>query len=224
MQFQRPLQKKELGIINSRLRQFAVVRKRQNRFLVIWVLIALIVGSFAFFRMTPQGDIFILVVTVLIYIGIGFWIVYEQRKKEKGEEGSLHYLKDKNLVTSTVVKSVQYYQLTETYDEGDYYLFQLEHNKVLFFGGQDFYPTETFPSGDFEIVEGFGIKNELLLLEIYNNGIRTAPLLEITGQQKWDLLENSNWPDLKKITIVGGQIQDYIDPANSRSLYPDKNY
>lgn len=70
-------------------------------------------------------------------------------------------------MTSIQVKTTEYYELAEEEDEGVYYLFQIHPDKILSFGGQDFYPTKKFPNSDFEIVEGRCTDGEIILLETY---------------------------------------------------------
>jgi hypothetical protein len=85
----------------------------------------------------------------------------------------------------------------------------LPENKILSFGGQDFYPSKKFPSSNFEIAICYGIKNEIVLLEIYNYGNKIKPKLKITGQRKWDLIGNSNYPDPEDFTIIEGRLDDF---------------
>ena len=65
--------------------------------------------------------------------------------------------------------TTDFIELSEVEDEGGY-LFQISDNKILSFGGQDFYPTKNFPSDNFEIAICNGEKGEVVLLETYNYG------------------------------------------------------
>jgi|ERR1700754_901722 len=209
MKFERPLQEKELNILNLQLDPQGNTRRNQIRFLVIWTFLALIIGTIAYFNIDPQ-NVIILLLTLASYFGIGIWIVAEQRIKAMRRRNSIAYLKNKNLVTAVEVNSDSFYLLEEEEDEGVFYLFQLENNKVFSFGGQDFYEDDNFPSDKFEIVEGRGIKNEILILETFVYGKKIKPRKIISGKEKWDLLSGSQYPDPEKLTVVDGRIEDYI--------------
>jgi len=209
MKFERPLNEKELNILDLELDRTNVTLRRQLKFLSIWTGIALIIGSIAYFKIDPQSTI-VLFLTVASYIGIGVWIVVEQRVKQYGKRKSIAYLKSKNLMTVVQVHSDTYYLLKEQEDEGVFYLFQLANNKAFSFGGQDFYEDDKFPSNNFEIVEGRGIKNEVLLLETYIKGEKMKPKKVIGGKEKWDLLGSTHYPDPNKLTVADGRIEDFI--------------
>ena len=104
---------------------------------MVWISIALIIGLIAYFKIDPQKTI-VLFLTVATYIGIGVWIVAEQRAKQSRKQKSIAYLKNKNLVTVIQVHSETYYLLKEQDDEGIFYLFQLPDNRVFSFGGKTF--------------------------------------------------------------------------------------
>jgi hypothetical protein len=209
MKFERPLQEKELNKLNRRLDQLNIKRRNKVRFLVIWTLLALIVGTIAYFNIDPQVVI-VLYLTVAAYIGVGVWVVIEQQVDGNREKKSIAFLKSKNLVTVVQVRSDTFYVLDEEDDEGIYYLFQLENDKVFSFGGQDFCEDDNFPSDKFEIVEGRGIKNEILILETFVQGKKIQPKQIIRGKEKWDILGSSHYPDPDKLTIADGRIEDYV--------------
>lgn len=210
LKLQRPLKDRELKILDKRLKQLDKNFKRQMRFFLIWTLLALAIGFFAYFKMDTGNDILWLVVTVVIYVGIAVWVVGEEYLKQRKERNGIAFLKTHNLVTAIEVHSDTYYELKEEEDEGVYYLFQLPDNKVFSFGGQDFYPSKKFPSDKFEIVEGRGPDGEVLLLETFSDGKKIKPTRVIAGQEKWNLLNNPNYPNPKKLTVVEGKIEDYL--------------
>ena len=83
-----------------------------------------------------------------------------------------------NKAKSIKVVSDKFIELSEVEDEGVYYLFQVDNNQILSFGGQEFYPTNKFPSNDFEIVMSHGKLGELVLYEKYVNGNKIQPIRE----------------------------------------------
>lgn len=216
MKFERPLQDKEVRILNKQLNQLDKNFRRQIRFLIIWTLLALLIGTYAYFKLDTRDEIILLIATVAVYIGIGVWGVCKEYIKQNQKRKNIAYLKDKNLVTVIEVRSDKYYFLKEQEDEGVHYLFQLANNNVLSFGGQDFYPNKKFPSDNFEIVEGRGINNDVVLLETFSYGKKIKPTRVITGQEKWNLLNSPNYPDPYKLTVTDGKVEDFLQAATSR--------
>lgn len=215
MKLQRPLQDRELKILDKRLKQLDTNLKRQTRFLLIWTLLAFAVGTFAYFQMDTTSNVLWLVATVIIYLGIAVWVTGKEYLLQQKEKKSIAYLKSKNSVTAIEVSSDLFYQLKEEEDEGVYYLFQLSDNKVFSFGGQDFYPSKKFPSNKFEVVEGRGLHDEVLLLETFCYGKKIKPTKIIAGQEKWNLLNSPNYPNPEKLTVVDGRIEDYMQKVTA---------
>lgn len=216
MKFERALEPKELKILDKQLSQHNKSFKKSCRFLLIWTLLALIIGSYAYIKMKDKGDKTWLILTIIIYIGIAVWVVGEDFLKQRKQKRSIAFLRQKNVVTVVKVVSNKYYELTEENDEGIYYLFQLDGNKIFSFGGQDFYPSKKFPSDNFEIVEGRGFKNEVILLEIYNYGEKINPHLKISGQDKWNLLNSATYPDPYKLTMIDAKLEDIFKAESFR--------
>jgi hypothetical protein len=63
---------------------------------------------------------------------------------------------------------------------------------------------------NFEIIEGRGIKNEILILETCTKGEKIKPTKIISGKEEWDLLASAHYPDPGKLTVADGRIEDYI--------------
>lgn len=173
-------------------------KSRLTKFTMLWTMTCLIVGTIASFYI-EKGLLALLFVTVLIFIAIGLWGFFDSKAPFEKELKGINDLKTKNLVTSIHVKTTEYYELTEEEDEGIYYLFQIQPDKILSFGGQEFYPNKKFPNSDFEIVEGRSTDGQIIFLEIYCHGERIKPIKKIKGKEKWDLLQKFN-PDKYEIT------------------------
>jgi len=205
----RPLNPRELAKLEKDLRQGETILKSQKRFFLGWTLLAVLVGSFVYFRLDSKAELYLLMGTVITYIFIGVWVFLEQFSKTNKRRTSIEFAKAKNEITSIRVNSRKYIELSEVEDEGVFYLFQLENNRILSFGGQDFYPTKKFPSDSFEIAVLYGVKDEIVLLEKYLSGNKLEPLFKITGQEKWDLLAKSGYPDPERFTMIEGILEDY---------------
>ena len=148
----------------------------------------------------------LLVVTVLVFEGIGLWIFLQERNNGQKELKQIKYLKTANRVTSIKVQTKEFYELTEEEDEGVYYLFQIAPDKILSFGGQDFYSNKKFPNSDFEIVEGKGENGQIVLLETYSHGEKIKPVKKIRGKEKRELLAKIN-PD--EFQIFDGRLEQF---------------
>lgn len=205
---ERPLNDKETRILKKDLKNLTKRDTSQKRFLIGWTLVALIVGVFVFFRLDSKTAYYLLIGSVLVYILIGVWVYLENYLKAKKQRKSIDFVLVNNKVKSIKVVSDKFIELPEIEDEGVHYLFQINTNQILSFGGQEFYPTKKFPSDDFEIVMSHGKFGELVLFEKYVNGSKIQPIRKITGQKKLDLISSSNYPDPGNFTIIDGKIDD----------------
>ena len=208
VQTERPLSDKEIKILGQDLKRLDKRKSFQIRFLVGWTLLAFVVGTFVYFRLETTTELYLLIGTVLIYILIGVLSFMESYLKQKKVRKNIDFVFETNKVKSTKVITTDYVELSEVEDEGVNYLFQISENKILSFGGQDFYPTNNFPSDNFEIAVCNGEKGEVVLLETYNYGKKIQPKRNITGQKKWDLIGSVNYPDPNKFTVIDGQLEN----------------
>jgi hypothetical protein len=208
VQTERPLSDKEIKILRQDLKRLDKRKSFQIKFLVGWTLLAIIVGTFVYFRLETTTELYLLIGTVVIYILIGLWSFMETYLKQKKVRKNIDFVFETNKVKLIKVIATDYIELSEVEDEGVNYLFQISDNKILSFGGQDFYPTKNFPSDNFEIAVCNGEKGEIALLETYNYGKKIQPKRKITGQQKWDLIGSVNYPDPDKFAIINGQLEN----------------
>ena len=206
---QRPLSIKEVKLLNWDLKRILKRKSHQLRLLVGWILIVIVVGTFFYFKFNSPEDHNILFGVALVYTLIVFWVFVEESVKLTKKQKSINFALSENVTNYIRVTTNSYIQLTEEEDEGVHYLFQLDNNRILSIGGQDFYPNSKFPNTDFEIVQCLGVKNETILLETYNYGKKLKPKIKISGKEKWDLLGSPNYPDPEKFTIISGRIEDY---------------
>jgi hypothetical protein len=209
VQTERPLSDKEIKALKQDLKRLDKRKSFQIKFLVGWTLLAIVVGTYFYFRLDTTTELYLLIGTIVIYILIGVWSFMETYLKQNKERNNIDFVFATNKVKSIKVVATDYIELSEVEDEGLYYLFQISDNKILSFGGQDFYPTKNFPSDNFEIAICNGQKGEVVLLETYNYGMKIQPKKKITGQQKWDLIGSENYPDPDNFVIIDGQLENF---------------
>jgi len=217
---ERPLLKKEIKALNRDLNQIKKRNLTQFKFLIGWALLAIIVGSIFYFILDSENEHYLLLGTVIVYILIGVWNFTENYLKHDRQRKSIDFALENNRATSIKVVSNDYIELSEIEDDGVNYLFQLADNKILSFGGQDFYQTKKFPSNDFEIAVCYGLKDEIVLLEKYVYGEKLLPRIKITGQKKWDLLSSPKFPDPDKFIVIEGQLDDINELINGKINNP----
>jgi len=208
VQTERPLSDREIKILKQNLKRLDKRKSFQIKFLACWTLLAIIVGTYFYFRLDTTSELYLLTGTVVVYKLIGVWSFMETYLKQKKGRKNIDYMFSTNKVKSIKVVATDYIELSEVEDEGVYYLFQISDNKILSFGGQDFYPTKNFPSDNFEIAICNGQKGELVLLETYNYGKKIEPKKKITGQQKLDLIGSENYPNPDNFVIIEGQLEN----------------
>jgi hypothetical protein len=205
LKIERELTEQEIKTLDNRVREIAKGHTRLTRFLLIWTGTCLVGGGIIALFMKPDL-LLLLAVTVLVFVGIGVWTFFQERNKGLKGLKQIEYLRTVNRVTSIKVQTKDFYELTEEEDEGVYYLFQITPDKILSFGGQDFYSNKKFLNSDFEIVEGKGEDGQIILLETYSHGDKIKPLKKITGKEKWDLLAKINTDDFQ---IIDGQLEQF---------------
>lgn len=208
MQTERPLSDREIKILKQNLKRLDKRKSFQIKFIAGWTLLAIIVGTYFYFRLDTTSELYLLIGTVVVYKLIGVWSFMETYLKQKKGRKNIDYVFSTNKIKSIKVVGTDYIELSEVEDEGVYYLFQISDNKILSFGGQDFYPTKNFPSDNFEIAICNGQKGELVLLETYNYGKKIEPKKKITGQQKLDLIGSENYPNPDNFVIIDGQLEN----------------
>ena len=204
---ERPLIDKEISILRRELKQLEKRNSYQKRFLLGWTIVALIVVTIVFSRLDSKSEYYLLFGTVIIYILIGVWVYTENIIKIKKQKNGIDFVLTENKAKSIKVVSAKYIELSEVEDEGVFYLFQIDDNKILSFGGQDYYPTKKLPTDNFEIVMCHGKSGELVLLEKHLSGNVIQPIQKITGQRKLELLSSPMYPNPDNFTIIQGQIE-----------------
>lgn len=205
MKVERQLSGQEIKTLDKRVNDILKRKTRLTKFLLFWTGATILGGLIAAFSL----DISLLILVIIVataFLGIGLWTYFDSKLPLDKELKGIKNLRTKNLVTSIQVKTTDYCELTEEEDEGVYYLFQIQPDKILSFGGQDFYPSKKFPNSDFEIVEGKSNDGQIILLETYCHGDKIKPTKKIKGKEKWDLLEKIN-PD--KFEIINGRLEQY---------------
>lgn len=205
MKIERQLSGQEIKTLDKRVKDIGQRKSRLTKFLVIWTSLCLVIGTIAAVYVDRNLWTW-LTITVFIFIAIGLWSYLDSKLPIDKELRGIENLKAKNLVTSIQVKTTQYYELAEEEDEGVHYLFQIQPDKILGFGGQDFYPHKNFPNSDFEIVEGKSSNGQIILLETYCHGDKIKPTKTIKGKEKWDLLQTFD-PD--KFEIKDGRLEQF---------------
>lgn len=181
----------------------------QYKFLSGYIFLAILLGGFFFFRLDLEGEHYLLIGTVLVFMLIGIWVFFQNYSSTKKQHQSIVFAKNNNSVTSIEVNAERYIELSEVEDEGVHYLFQLEGDRILSFGGQDFYPSKKFPSDNFEIAICYGFYGEIIFLKKYTSGKKLEPITKISGNKKWKLLTNANYPDPEKFSIVTGELDRF---------------
>jgi hypothetical protein len=208
VKIEKQLTEKENKILDKELKRLDNRIKVEVKILIGWTVVALVVGIFVYFRLETVTELYLLIGTEAIYILIGVWIFLESYIKNNRRRKNIEFVKAKNKMTLIKVTSKDYIELSEEDDEGVFYLFQLPGNRILSFGGQEFYPTRRFPSDEFEIVICYGMNGEIVLMEKYNYGKKVKPKLKVKGKKKWDLIASPKYPDPDNFTIINGRLED----------------
>ena len=192
---------KELKTIYDRINSF-------NKSTSIALLIIFIIGlPLAIIQIKNGLGLAILSFVVFgVFLLIPLWSRKEEKNKEQKIAKNINKTLDNNSIEILHCQSSNMYKLKEYEDEGSHYLFQVEDNKILFIGGQEFYENKSFPNTDFEIATAYGEGSLPTLLEKYYYGEKLKPLKIIAGKEKWKLFENRKYSDIEDITIIDGTL------------------
>jgi len=220
---ERPLSAKDIKTLDKDILLF---NKRKNftvKYFVGYTLIVLIVSIFVYFKI-DRNDLVPLIVTSIGFFIAGLWGFLELYLKENKRLKAITWSKNENKVLSIVVKSNDFIEIPEHEDEGDYYLFQLADNKILYIGGQEFYQSKSFPNNNFEIVMAKDPQNKIILLERNDLGEKINPKIKLNRNQSIKLtdeqIEEINKQDFvirEFTTIITGSIDkiNIIDKADT---------
>lgn len=204
----RVLNKKELDYLQRELQRNKKQFISYVKFISGWILLSLIIGVIAFLNIDNKLRVY-LYAAIGIYIAIGLRVFFQQTRQLNKATKRFEFVEQQNQITSIVVRSTSYIQLSETEDEGVFYLFQLDADNILSFGGQEFYPSKNFPSSDFEIAIAYGPIGEIVTARKYVSGEKLQPMLLLKGEEKWNLLSKASYPDPEKFTIIPGRLENY---------------
>lgn len=201
----------EIKILNQDLKRLDKRSTSQIKFLISWLILVAVFGSFFYFKLETKQEHYLLTAIVIIYSLIGCWSFADAWYRISSARKNLEFVLLNNKIKFIRVEAEGYIELPEYEDEGVHYLFQLPHNQILSMGGQDFYPTDKFPNTDFEIALCRGLNDEVVLLKTYTYGIKLLPIEKKQEKKKWNLIGNPNYPDPERFTIIPGQLVDIED-------------
>src|SRR5690554_6130733 len=83
VQTERQLSDKEIKSLKQNLKRLDKRKSFQIKFLVGWTLIAIVVGTYFYFRLDTTTELYLLIGTLVIYILIGVWSFLETYLKQK---------------------------------------------------------------------------------------------------------------------------------------------
>lgn len=128
VQTERPLSEREIKTLRRHVKQLDKQKSFQVKFLFIWILLAILVGTFAYFFLNTTTELYLLIGTVVVYILMGTWSFLETYLKQRKERKDIDFVFATNEVKSIQVIGNEYIELSEVEDEGVNYLFQISDN------------------------------------------------------------------------------------------------
>lgn len=138
---------------------------------------------------------------VLVYVGIMLWVYWDSIRTTRRRVAQLQGTLTKNQVQVIHVQTEEMVELIEIEDEGAGYFFQVTPNKVLYLGGQEYYPTGKFPNSDFELVTIVDANDLPIAFQIVCHGQKLKPSRTIDKTAKLKLLDSDRYSqDLEVIT------------------------
>jgi len=131
-----------------------------------------------------------LVVTVFWLVvggGIALWVGRDARRDAGTLEGMARGLESalrRNAADAYDVRARSFAELEEVEDEGACYAYELEHDRLVFITGQEFYASARFPSLDFSLVYVLDERGRPVDMLIEKRGARATPARTIPASVK----------------------------------------
>ncbi len=178
----RPLNTQDIETLDGDIRQIHKRQKFAIKYFAGYTVLVIIFSTWGYFKIDPENFGAWLFTTIGFFVA-GLWGFLEMYRKDNKALKRIDWLKNENKVLSIVVKSSDFIAIPEHEDEGDYFLFQLPDNKIVYVGGQEFSNSDTFPNNNFEIVIATDPKKKIVLLNKYDLGDKIAPKIKLTKTQ-----------------------------------------
>lgn len=125
-------------------------------------------------------------IVTLIWLAIGsficVWVYFSERPREEARLRLYEETLLRNEARVTRIRSDEMVALEDVEDEGDWYAFQLNDNKMVFVSGQYYNSSARFPNTDFSIVEIYGKDGFLVEGFVEKQGERLKPKRKISAK------------------------------------------
>lgn len=219
----RPLNTQDIETLNGDIRQINKRQKFTIKYFAGYTLLVIIGSTWTYFKIDLDNFVPWVVTSIGFFVA-GLWGFLEIYLKDNKALQRIAWLKNENKVVSVLVKSTDYIAIPEQEDEGDFFLFQLPDNKIVYIGGQQFYASDTFPNNNFEIVIATDPKKKIVLLNKYDLGDKIAPKIKLTKGQSIKLSDkqikeiNDQDPIIREFaTFITGDINEIkiVDKADT---------
>ncbi|MBA2611092.1 MAG: hypothetical protein H0U95_03915 [Bacteroidetes bacterium] len=204
----RPLNIQDIETLDDDIRLINKRQKFQIKYFSGYAALVIIGSTWAYFKI-DSGNFWVWVFTSIGFFVAGLWGFLEMFLEDNKALKRIEWLKNENKVISIIVKSTDYIEIPEHEDEGDYFLFQLLDNKILYFGGQEFTTSDTFPNSNFEIVIARDPKNKIVLLNKYDFGDKISPKIKLTKSQSIKL-SDKQIEEIQKQDVVVREFATFI--------------
>lgn len=130
------------------------------------------------------------------------WSVLEENSKNRKHVDRLARILEKNEAEVIHVESHEMVEFEEIEDEGATYAFQVDSEQILLLSGQEFYPTEAFPSSRFEIICMNDAMKCGLDTSIESFGDKLQPLRTIS------VAAQNNFRYVQGVEVLNGRLND----------------
>ena len=209
--YSRALNENEKRILNNDIKQIKNRIKRSNKIYFIMSMVILAIGIPLAISQVKRGDKilgYLAFGTLAVYLLIVLWVKIEEKIKSSRSIQNIKTAITNNSVEVLYCQSNKMIKLEEFEDEGPHYLFQVEDNKILSLGGQEFYETESFPNTEFEIIRCYGNETFPIIFKKYNYGEKLKPIRTISGKEKLKLMKSRKYPDPEKFEVIEGRLEN----------------
>ena len=188
----RPLNERERRLLSAAVAR----RKRRERgafsrffvgelsvFLFLWLLL-MVVARLEKRWLTGHESVLLGLGLAGVATPFCIWAWFSGRSKVGADLKRYEVALEKNEAHILRIQADSMIEFEEEEDEGACYAFQLDHHRVVFISGQDYYPSVKFPNSDFSLIDIYGEDGVVVEEFIEKHGAKLRASRTISSQAK----------------------------------------
>ncbi len=185
----RPLKPPERRLLGAKIRDLDTRLGKGPKFLGI---VGAAISLLWILTLAASEAPWLLVTAFWIVVGAGItvWVGHDLKKDLRGladVRTAYQSALRSNRAEEFAIESRSFVEFEEVEDEGAYYAFEIDDDRIVFVSGQEFYPEAKFPSHDFSLVYVLDEDGRRVDMVIEKRGPSASPVRIVPAATKWTL-------------------------------------